>query len=303
MDSTDSLDRKPPLKGGSLAIVILIVALWGGNSVAVSFSVDTLPPVAVAGMRFAMGTVVLFFWCLIEGTPFRITRREAWLSFVAGFLLFAQISTFNVGVQMSNSTHGAMLVNTFVFFVAAIEHFTRVEKLDRRRITGFLLAGAGVVLVMRTRDAGTVAKTYLAGDMLLLVSAGLLAIRVVFVRLAVQEMVPSKLMFWHDVFGVAMFAAWSLMTESFAESRLTSPALLGLLYQGVIVAGVCFVLHASLLQRHSASQVSVFSFATPVFGVVFSVLLRSEPFTSFVVLGAICVAGGIRLVSVQKCSA
>ena len=98
---------------------------------------------------------------------------------------------------------------------------------------------------------------------------------------------------------VAMFAGWSFTTESFDDAQLTTPALLGLLYQGVIVAGLCFVLHASLLTKHSASQVSVFSFATPVFGVAFSVALRSEPFNGLVVLGAICVAAGIWLVTVE----
>lgn len=299
MESKVSNAAPPPLRGGSLAIVILIVALWGGNPVAVSFSVDTLPPVAVAGIRFAMGTVVLFFWCLIERTSLRISKRETWLSMVAGFLLFAQISSFNVGVKMSNSTHGAMLINTFVFFVAAIEHFTYVDRLSRKRVVGFVAAAAGVVLVMQTREVGT-ATPYLAGDIILLISAVLLAIRIIYVRRAVQEMPPSRLMFWHDVFGVMMFASWSLLTETFAESKMTAPAMIGLLYQGVVVAGLCFVLHASLLRRHSASQVSVFSFATPVFGVLFSVLLRDEPFTSFVAIGAICVAIGIRLVSTRN---
>ena len=293
-------DPRRPLSGTSLAIVITIVMLWGGNSVAVSFSVDTLPPVAVAGIRFAMGTVVLFFWCLFERTPFRINRHEAWMSIVAAFLLFTQISTFNVGVQLSNSTHGAMLVNTFIFFVGAIEHVTGVDRLNARRAIGFGMAATGVMLVMQTRNDGSVAETFLIGDALLLLSALLLAVRVVYVRHAVQTMPPSRLMFWHSVFGVGMFAVWSLSTETFAESRLTTASLLGLLYQGVIVAGLCFVLHASLLTKHSASQVSVFSFATPVFGVLFSVLLRNEPFNASVILGAICVAAGIRLVTIES---
>ena len=292
-------EAKNPLGGFSLIILITIVMLWGGNSVAVSFSVDTLPPVAVAAIRFAMGTAVLFFWCLVERTSFRINRREAWMSVIAAFLLFTQISTFNVGVQYSNSTHGAMLVNTFIFFVAAIEHVTGVDRLNLRRVIGFVLAASGVAFVMQTRNQGTVAETFLFGDALLLLSAGLLAIRVIYVRHAVQSMRPSTLMFWHSVFGVAMFAGWSLTTESFDDAQLTTPALLGLLYQGVIVAGLCFVLHASLLTKHSASQVSVFSFATPVFGVAFSVALRSEPFNGLVVLGAICVAAGIWLVTVE----
>ena len=131
-------------------------------------------------------------------------------------------------------------------------------------------------------------------------SAVLLAIRVVYVRHVVGNMAPSKLIFWHDVFGVLMFAGWSLLTESFENVQFTRAAVLGLLYQGVIVAGFCFALHASLLRHHSASQISVFSFAAPVFGVIFSILLRSEPFTLSVVLGVLFVAFGIWLVCIRR---
>lgn len=274
---------------------MLVVALWGGNSVAVSFSVDSLPPVAVAGVRFAMGTIVLFFWCLWRRIPFRASADELWTSFVAGFLLFTQISTFNVGVLWTNSTHGAMLINTFPFFVAGIEHWiTRTDRLTSRTLMGLVVAAAGVAFVMvRPGVAGGAGTSFLAGDLILIASSLLLAIRVVYVGRAVQRIPPGKLMFWHDVFGVAMFAAWSAATESFEDAALTQSAMLGLLYQGVIVAGFCFVVHATLLTKHSASQISVFSFATPVFGVIFSVLLRGEPFGASIAIGVVCVAYGI----------
>lgn len=288
-------DTKQPLRGGALGLTLLIVALWGGNTVAVSFSIDTLPPVAVAAIRFAMGTVVLFFWCLFRRIPFRASRAELWMSLVAGFLLFTQISTFNVGVLWTNSTHGAMLINTFPFFVAAIEHWiTKGDRLTGRRFVGMLVAAVGVAVVMLDKAPNAnVALAFMAGDLILLLSSVLLAIRVVYVRAAVQKLEPAKLIFWHDVFGVAMFVAWSAATESFENAHLTTASLLGLIYQGFIVAGFCFVIHASLLIRHSASQLSVFSFATPIFGVFFSILLRNEPFTVAVATGAACVAIGI----------
>lgn len=298
---TDHPKTHPPLRGKSLATTLLIVALWGGNSVAVSFSVDTLPPVAVAAARFAMGMLVMFFWCLFRGIPFRTTRWELWASFVAGFLLFVQISTFNVGVVWTNSTHGAMLINTFPFFVAGIEHWiTKTDRLSVRRLIGMVVAVLGVAAVMLDSNAlksGT--SSFLAGDLLLLFSSLMLAIRVVYTGRVVQKMNPGKLIFWHDVFGVAMFTAWSFGTESFSDASITWPSFLGLLYQGVLIAGFCFVIHASLLQRFSASQISVFSFATPIFGVVFSILLRSEPFTWEIMIGAACVAFGIWCVTYE----
>ena len=63
MKQSQGADRLRPLRGTSLFLTILIVALWGGNAVAVSFSVDTLPPVAVAGIRFDMGTAFMLVYC------------------------------------------------------------------------------------------------------------------------------------------------------------------------------------------------------------------------------------------------
>lgn len=299
---TSSADQTyRPLRGSSLALTILVVALWGGNTVAVSFSVDTLPPVAVACMRFMMGTVVMVFWCRFERTPLSASADELRASFIAGTLLFAQIATFNVAVKWTNSTHGAMLINTFPFFVAAIGHWiTKSDRLTPRRTMGLVFAAVGVAAVMLDKRAMTGdMRSFLIGDVVLLLSAILLAIRVVYVGRAVQRIRPSKLIFWHDVFGVMMFAAWSMATESLSSATWTLPSALGLLYQGVVVAGFCFIIHAALLKHHSAAQISVFSFASPVFGVVFSIALRNEPLTASVVAGAALVAFGIWAVTYE----
>ena len=218
------------------------------------------------------------------------------MSLITGGLLFAQIATFNVGVLWTNSTHGAMLINTFPFFVAAIEHwFTKTYRLNARRFWGLVIAGVGVIAVMAERPsaAQSGSSSFLLGDTVLLASSLLLAIRVVYVGRIVQTMKPGKLMFWHDVVAVLLFVAWSWATESFDDVNLTVPSVLGLLYQGLIISGFCFVSHASLLQHFGASQISVFSFATPIFGVLFGVMLRSDPFTASIAIGAACVALGI----------
>ncbi|MBJ42228.1 MAG: hypothetical protein CMJ80_02855 [Planctomycetaceae bacterium] len=295
----ESTPRTEPVRGTAFALTLLVVALWGGNSVAVVYSVDSLPPIAVAGMRFALGTIVMLVWCRIEGTPIWLTRTEWTPACITALLLFAQISTFNVGVLWSNSTHGVTLINTYIFGVATIEHFVlRSERMTWRQWLGMFVSSVGVVCVMRVRQGGEIGRqAFLSGDMILLVSAFLLAVRVVYIRHVVQKMTPSKLILWHDMLGVLMFAACSLMTESFSEAEFTTSAIAGLLYQGLVVAGLCFVIQASLLRHHAASQISVFFFATPVFGVIFSVLLRGEPFNQLVVIGATCVATGIWLVT------
>ena len=70
-----------------MGLTILIVALWGGNAVAVSFSVDVLPPVAVAGLRFTMATAFMLVYCFYEGTSLRVDAARNCLVICGGLLV------------------------------------------------------------------------------------------------------------------------------------------------------------------------------------------------------------------------
>ena len=104
--AADSLE---PVSLRTASLALLTVALWGGNPVAVSFSVDTLPPVAVAGIRFAMATAFMLFWCRLEGAELRLRKGQRLPVSLAALGLFLQIATFNIAVQLSNSSHASMM--------------------------------------------------------------------------------------------------------------------------------------------------------------------------------------------------
>jgi len=291
------------LKTASLAL--LTVALWGANPAAVSYSVDTLPPITVAALRFAMATVFMLFWCHIEGCGLRLRAGQRLPAVIAGLLLFLQIATFNVGVTMSNSSHSSMMINTFVFWVVVIEHFiTRADRLTARKLLGLFVAFGGVLLLLLRTDTSVSAvsrdQPTLVGDAILLFSACVLAWKVVYVRHALKFVEPGKLIFWHDLIGVVCFVICSASFERLEFRGFTTPAVVSLVYQGVFVAGICFALQALLLRHHSASQIAVFSFATPLFGVGTGILLRGDRMTPMLAVAAVCVAIGILLVNLRK---
>lgn len=287
-------------------LALLTVALWGGNPVAVSFSVDTLPPIAVAAVRFALATVFMFFWCRVEGSSLRLERTQIVPVLIAGVGMFVQIATFNVGVTLSNSSHAAMMINTFVFWVVVIEHFvTKTDQLSVRKSVGLVLAFGGVLLLLLSREhsdaeAESLDTPTLLGDGLLLFSAFVLSLKVVYVKHALKVIEPGKLIFWHDLIGVILFCAFSGLFEPLKFSGFTTTAVIAILYQGVFVAGICFALQAVLLRHHSASQIAVFSFATPIVGVSTGVFFRGDQLTGWLLVAAVCVACGILLVNARR---
>ncbi|MCO6454327.1 MAG: DMT family transporter [Pirellulaceae bacterium] len=303
-----------PLDVPAAALALLTAALWGGTAVAVSFSVDWLPPLAVAAIRFTLGAAFLLVWCRWERSSLRLRSDQLVPALLAGLLLFLQIGTFNWGLWLSSSSHGTLLINTFVFWVVGLEHFvTRTDRLTRGRLLGLIVAAAGAALIFPatfssgaaadgSTASGTAARLAadppsLAGDLLLLSSAMILGVKIVYTKHALRVVEPGKLIFWHNVVGVAAFLASSLVLERIDWSGFQWPALWGLLYQGVIVAGLCFAIQAVLLKRHSASRIAVFSFCTPLFGVLAAVVFRGDPLSPWLMVSAVAVALGIWLVT------
>ena len=147
-----------------------------------------------------------------------------------------------------------------------------------------LAFGSVVILLLRSGNGQTTATVRdvptLLGDSILLFSGVVLAVKVIYVKHVLKSIEPGKLIFWHDVVGVCFFCVYSGLFEQIDLAGLTTTVTIALLYQGVLVAGLCFALNAWLMRRHSASQIAVFSFISPVVGVSAGILFRGDQATS-----------------------
>jgi drug/metabolite transporter (DMT)-like permease len=219
-----------------------------------------------------------------------------------GVLLFFQIATFTWAIAESSSSHSTVLVNTYVLWVAGIEHFiTGTMRLTPMKLAGLAFAAAGGLIIFAATEGNAnstgLDKATSWGDFIMLISAFILGIKIVYTKIAARVVPPGTLIFWHDVVGVVLFAAWSACFETVNLSAIHVPTVLGLLYQGVVVAGFCFAVQALLLRKHSASQISIFSFASPLFGIAAAWALRGDPLSPWLFASAACVAVGIFFVN------
>lgn len=314
-DSRPQLPAPQPIGIRSAALILMTAALWGGTPVAVSYSVDLLPPVAVSGLRFALAALFMCFWCQAEGSSTRLLSGERRWALGGGLLLFFQITFFTIGIEKSNSSHATLLINTFVFWVVAIEHLVlRTLRMNFKQTLGLAVAAGGVFLTFMIyedrQDVSQADSPSLSGDLLLLASAAILAVKILYTQHVVKRMPPGRFILWHDIVGVVFFALYTLAAEDFDKWSAASAqqdfapkvtaAFLGIAYQGILVAGLCFAIQARLLRKHAAFQISIYSFSTPLFGLLFAFLLRNDPYSTWLPLSAICVAIGIVLVNMES---
>ena len=298
-----------PLTVQSVSLVLLTSVLWGATPVAISYSLDTLPPVGVAAIRFTMAVVFMLVWCRIERTNLKIQTGQLRPILILAVMLFAQITLFHIGIHRSSSSHGSLFINTFVLWVVLIEHFvTKIIRLSPRRLAGLAIAAFGAYLILSTTDGesqklqndSSLDVATFTGDLILLASAFLLGIKIVYTKQVLKIIEPGKLIFWHAAIAVVLFIIYSWVFEEMHLEGFTMPAILGLLYQGFVVAGFCFAVQGVLLRRHTATQISVFAFTVPIFGITIGVLMRGDPLSPWLLVSGVCVAVGILLVNINS---
>jgi drug/metabolite transporter (DMT)-like permease len=287
--SLPPLDKALPPAG--ILQLLLLTAAWGGNAPALRYSLLYLPPNGSAALRFILGMAVVVLIARWQGVSLRAPREVLRPLFGISVLFAAQIALLNYGYALTAASRQALLINSYPLYVPLFAHFFLAgDRLTLNKVAGTVLAFIGVLFVFGEqfgKEGGT-----LVGDGLVLASAVLLAARVVYTSALVRGVHPYVLLFWQSLFALPAFIVASVVLER--QGYVWTPAVaLSILYQGVVVAGLCFVGWTMMLQKYSASRLSVGFFLTPLFGALASYLVLGEPVTAGLAAGGAAVLCGL----------
>ena len=167
------------------------------------------------------------------------------------------------------------------------------------QVIGIALAFGGVVLgFFEGLFIGQL--SYFFGDAMVLFSSFLLGSRQVYVKRLTQQMHPVRLLLWQGILSVPVFLFLCLLFERGTSIQLNPEIISAILYQGLVVAGFCFIMLTTLLRRYMASKLGVFAFANPLLGVVLSNLLLGEHISLLIILSVLLVGIGITIVNSRE---
>lgn len=279
------------LRAGGLAL--LMAVLWGGNAVAIKMGLAGVPPAAMAAFRFVLGALTVWVGALFVGVSVRVPRA-VWKGLAGLGLLFAvQIWLLNAGTQYTTAGRSGVLINVYPFFLTLFSHFfVPGDRLTVAKSIGLVFSFSGVFLLFA--ESISLADThFLLGDVMVATSGMLLGLRQVVIKRLVQGLHPFQLLFWQAGLSVPLFVLWSVAFEGEAVYAASAAVVAAVLYQGLVVAGLCFILLVFLIRHHSASRLGVFSFATPVVGVLLSAWLLDEHISPMLWASVALVAVGI----------
>ena len=271
----------------------IIYFVWGSTFLAIRIGVAQVPPFLLAGMRFLVAGLAIYFWMLAQGEPSPTSRQ--WTS---AFLLALLIFVMDYGLlfwaeQRVPSGVAAVMLATIPAFMALSEIIIlRTQRLTLRLTLALLIGLAGVaVLMSRSLNLGGPAIDT-AGAIALIVAAigwSIAAALTLKLPLPASKVMNSGAQMLAG--GILLFLTSAALGEfrNFHPAVVSRAAWLSLLY--LIVAGsiIAFTAYIWLIHHQSPTKVGTYAYVNPVIAVLLGYFFAGESLGTRTVLGTLFV--------------
>lgn len=292
-------DRKQHLDSLAVSILLASCIFWGFQQILIKTTVVEVPPLWQASLRFIGATVLLWIWCVARGV--KLFARDGTLraGLLAGLLFAGEFSCIYLGLRDTTASRLTVFLYTSPFVVALLlPRFVAAERLRPIQWTGLVIAFAAVAVAFSEGFTGPSTARQLRGDALALAAGVLWGLTTLVIRASAMAKVSAEKTLFYQVavtslaaplISLALGESWSLAYSTYAWGSIA--------LQTVIGAFASYLAWMWMLRHYPATQMSSFTFLTPVFALVFGVVLLKEPLTLQLVLALCGVAAGIVLVN------
>ena len=274
-----SVSRRAP-DAFALQVMLGLCLIWGVQQVVIKIAAPDIAPVMQAAARSGIAALLVAGLICWKGGWDQVpaTWRAGLL---AGSLFGLEFFFIAQGLALNSAAHMSVFLYTAPIFTAlGVNWLLPSERLRPLQWLGILLAFVGIAFSF----AGGVSFADMDRNMLLGDACGILAgmawgATTVVVRGSRLAEAPVTLTLFYQLMvgfiGLLLIAA---LSGQISHVNLTAVAVASVLFQGLVVSFFSYLVWFWLLKRYMASNLAVFSFMTPMFGVTFGVLaLKKNP--------------------------
>jgi drug/metabolite transporter (DMT)-like permease len=298
--TTAPAQRKNQLDALAITLLVVCCAFWGLQSILIKLAATEVPPLWQASMRMWGATALLWVWCAARGVP--LFQRDGTLraGVLAGLLFAGEFCFIYLGLMHTSASRLTVFLYTSPFVVAIL--LPRVvpgEHLRRIQWAGLVIAFLAVAIAFSEGflHSSPVAGQW-RGDLMGLAAGVLWGLTTLTIRATrLTSASAEKTLFYQLAVTAIVAPALSLALGEVWGVDYSAVAWGSLVLQTGVGAFASYLTWMWMLRHYPATQMATFTFLSPVFALVFGVVLLGEPLTPQLVVALSGVALGIVLVS------
>ncbi len=280
-------------------LMVLFCLALGLQQVAIKAVAADISPLAQIALRSAIAALLVAALAYRHGLRLTDFRARLGPGLLVGLGFTAEFVFVAWGLNHTLASHMSLFLYTAPVFAALGLHlWVPGEQLTRRQWAGVGLAFAGMAMAMAPTTAVENAGAILLGDALgLLAGLSWAATTLVIRRSSLSEAPPVQTLCFQLVIAGLLLLPVATLLGDLGRIHATGGVIASLAFQTLVISFAALLLWFSLLRRYFASQLGIFSFLSPVFGVLFGAALLGEPLTTHFIVGGIALLAGLLTVT------
>ncbi len=290
--------QKNAIDARALVVLVSLGLCWGLSQISMKVANSGVGPIFQAALRSVIASILVVGWAQFRRMPLIHRDRTFLHGVVIGILFGTEFVFVYLGLYFTTASHAVLFLYTAPLFVALGAHWLlAAEPLTARKTVGLILAFLGLMATLWD-SLGFPSRSQLIGDLFSLTAGLLWAITSLYLKRVVRgSMSASQMLFYQLGFSAVQLSLISALFEPRHVTDLSPLVLACIAYQGIIVAFASYLLWFWLIKIYPVSDISGFTFLTPIFGVLLGGILLHDPLTPKLVLGGGLVVLGMILVN------
>ena len=288
-----------------IAAFAAVYIVWGSTYLAIRFAVETLPPLLMAGARFAIAGAILMLWSRLyarDAAPTRLDWRTGVVS--GGLLLLGGNGGVVWAEQRVPSGIAALLVAVVPVWMVLLDWLRPQGRRPHALVfVGLALGLAGLALLVGPNATGDRDGTDITGALVLVLASLSWAAGSLYTQHAPKASSGLNGSATQMVAGGALLAVAGIFSGELAQmdlAHVTTRSVLGFLYLVSFGSLVGYTAYIYLLAHTTAAKASTYAYVNPVVAVFLGWLLAHEAVTQRTVLAAVVILAGVAIITVAR---
>lgn len=284
-----------------IAAFACIYFIWGSTFLAIKYAIATLPPFAMAAMRFLISGSVLLLWSRVRSSV--RPKPIHWLhAFIIGVLMLTIGNGAVVWSELRISSGLAALVVSVIPLWVVLMEWLRPGGQRPHGLTfvGVVLGLLGMVLLIgpgalrRSSDVDPVAA------LVLLAGSLTWSIATVFGRHAAVPGYPpltSAMQLLGGAVGLIVLSVAAGEPAQLQRSDFTPQAILAVLYLATFGSIVAFSAYSWLLRVAQPARIATYAYVNPVVAMILGWAIAGEKLTATTIAAGAVILSGVALIT------
>lgn len=289
-------ERPAPAALSTIGLFVFVVLAWSLNWVVMKLAVQDITPLWAVTMRTALAAAVLIPALHTTHQLVRPPRADYPIVLVISlFHMVAFAAIMAAGLTYVSAGRVIVLGYTTPLWVAPAAFLFLKERMSIRQIVGIGIGMAGLLLLVGPSAFDWKSRETILGHGLPILAAICWSVSIVYTRAHRWTATPLQLMPWQCLLATAVLAILALCFEGPPPTRMSTPAILALAYNGVIGTALGYWAMTVVNRRVPATTAALGVLATPVVGIGLAAVLLGEGLDPILILSALVIMAGLAM--------